>query len=98
MAQIKRSVAQSAERRSPKPQVGGSIPSWPARQVKRMRSIGRFLKDVRNELRKVAWPTRLETTQTTLIVMLMVLVSSLFLWGVDSIMLRIVRWLTGQKI
>ena len=26
-----RPVAQLAERRSPKPQVGGSIPSWPAR-------------------------------------------------------------------
>ena len=25
-----RPVAQLAERRSPKPQVGGSIPSWPA--------------------------------------------------------------------
>ncbi len=25
-----RSVAQLAEQRSPKPQVGGSIPSWPA--------------------------------------------------------------------
>ena len=27
-----RPVAQLAERRSPKPQVGGSIPSWPARK------------------------------------------------------------------
>ena len=27
---IYRPVAQLAERRSPKPQVGGSIPSWPA--------------------------------------------------------------------
>ena len=28
-----RPVAQLAERRSPKPQVGGSIPSWPANSV-----------------------------------------------------------------
>jgi hypothetical protein len=29
-SQLTRPVAQLAERRSPKPQVGGSIPSWPA--------------------------------------------------------------------
>ena len=28
-----RPVAQLAERRSPKPQVGGSIPSWPANRM-----------------------------------------------------------------
>src|SRR5580704_5337001 len=31
-----RPVAQLAERRSPKPQVGGSIPSWPANYLKYM--------------------------------------------------------------
>jgi hypothetical protein len=30
---VYRPVAQLAERRSPKPQVGGSIPSWPANQL-----------------------------------------------------------------
>jgi hypothetical protein len=28
-----RPVAQLAEQRSPKPQVGGSIPSWPAKVI-----------------------------------------------------------------
>lgn len=29
----KRPVAQLAERRSPKPKVGGSMPSWPAKII-----------------------------------------------------------------
>ncbi len=35
---MNRPVAQLAERRSPKPQVGGSIPSWPARHKVDMKS------------------------------------------------------------
>ncbi len=37
---INRPVAQLAERRSPKPQVGGSIPSWPAK-FERMNVVGK---------------------------------------------------------
>ena len=48
------------------------------------------------ETRKVVWPTRKETLQTTGIVFLFVLVMSLFLWGVDWILLSIVKKLIGQ--
>ena len=89
-----RPVAQLAEQRSPKPQVGGSSPSWPAR-LKKLQHLWRFLQETRGELRKVVWPTRRETVQTTLIVIVMALVSSLFLWGVDSMMLWIIKFLTG---
>ncbi len=36
------------------------------------------------ELRKVVWPTRQETNQTTLIVVAVVLVMSIILWLVDT--------------
>lgn len=36
------------------------------------------------ELRKVVWPTRQETNQTTLIVVVVVFVMSLILWMLDS--------------
>ncbi|MEJ2060751.1 MAG: preprotein translocase subunit SecE [Gammaproteobacteria bacterium] len=42
-----------------------------------------FLQDSRTEVRKVVWPTRTETTQTTLVVIGMVLVLGLFLWLLD---------------
>jgi len=45
-----------------------------------------FMKDSRLEVRKMVWPTRTETIQTTLMVMVIVLILSIFLWGVDSLL------------
>jgi preprotein translocase subunit SecE len=55
-----------------------------------------FLKDSRTEIRKVVWPTRAETMQTTLIVMLMVILVGIMLWIMDSFLLWAVKLLTGQ--
>ncbi|REH38624.1 protein translocase subunit secE/sec61 gamma [Paraperlucidibaca baekdonensis] len=44
-----------------------------------------LLRQAQVEVRKVVWPTRPETTQTTLIVLGVVLVMSLLLWGMDSL-------------
>jgi preprotein translocase subunit SecE len=54
-----------------------------------------FAQASRAELRKVVWPTREETVRTTLIVMAMVVVASLFLWGIDTLLLWAVAFLTG---
>lgn len=56
-----------------------------------------FARESRMELRKVFWPTRQETMQTTLVVGVMVVVLALFLWGVDSILMWLIGWLTGQR-
>ncbi len=39
----------------------------------------------RIELRKVVWPTKPETWQTTLIVLVVVVITSLILWAMDSL-------------
>ncbi|MBU2706562.1 preprotein translocase subunit SecE [Zooshikella marina] len=54
-----------------------------------------LLKDAKAEIRKVVWPTRQETTQTTLIVVAAVLLVGLFLWGLDSLLSWIVNSLIG---
>ena len=54
-----------------------------------------FIKESRTELRKIIWPTRPEPTQTTLIVIAMCVVVSLVLWGIDSIIVRLVAFLTN---
>ena len=59
------------------------------------RRFGSFAQASRAELRKVVWPTREETIRTTLIVMAMVVVASLFLWGIDTLLLWAVAFLTG---
>ena len=54
-----------------------------------------FLRDSRTELRKVVWPTRAETVQTSLAVILMVIVTATFLWLLDMFLFWVVRLLTG---
>ena len=43
-----------------------------------------LVKGSRTEIRKVVWPTRQETVQTTLIVVAFVILVALLLWGLDS--------------
>ncbi|AWB66716.1 preprotein translocase subunit SecE [Saccharobesus litoralis] len=57
-----------------------------------------FAKDSRTEVRKVVWPTRQETLQTTVIVIIATLIMSLILWGLDGIMVRVVAFLTGLEL
>ncbi len=45
-----------------------------------------LLRDAKVEVRKVVWPTRQETVQTTIIVVLVVLFMSLVLWGLDTLL------------
>ena len=54
-----------------------------------------FVQGSRAELRKVVWPTRAETTQTTLIVIAMVVIMGLLLWLFDILSFWLVRLVTG---
>jgi len=52
-----------------------------------------FLVDVRNEMKRVTWPSRREVYATTLVVILTSIFFGLYLWGIDMILNRIVSWL-----
>ena len=143
---VHRLVAQLVEWRSPKPQVGGSIPSWPANKLKNMKYLNKldtkncfilfgmfcitiivffcnylviklepikiilwivwfvlfcvagyftaygkfvceFFDESKIELKKVVWPSQQETMRTTMIVIVMVALTGLVLWAVDSLMI-----------
>ncbi len=45
-----------------------------------------FLGLSRTEVRKMVWPTRAETIQTTLIVFILVVILAIFLWFVDMLL------------
>ena len=47
------------------------------------RSIA-FARDARVEVRKVVWPTRQEALQTTLMVLIMVVIVAIMLWLIDK--------------
>ena len=51
--------------------------------TERGRSFAGFMQDARTEVRKMVWPTRIETLQTTLVVLVVVIILALFLWLVD---------------
>jgi len=48
-------------------------------------SFIKLLKEAQVEARRIVWPTKDETMQTTMIVCAVVVVMSLLLWGVDSL-------------
>ena len=56
---------------------------------------GEFIRQVRAETSKVVWPTRQETIQTGIMVMIMTAVLAVFFLGVDSFFNMIVRFLIG---
>ena len=45
----------------------------------------KLILESRTEIRRVIWPTRIETTQTTLIVIVAITIAGLILWGLDSL-------------
>ena len=55
-----------------------------------------FGREARAEVRKVVWPTRQETVQTTLMVVVAVIILGIFLWLIDMLLLNAVQILTGQ--
>ena len=56
---------------------------------------GEFLRQVRAETGKVAWPTRKETVTTSLMVLVMTSLLGIFFFGIDSLFSLIVRTLLG---
>jgi preprotein translocase subunit SecE len=59
-------------------------------------TIWKFIQGSRVELRKVVWPTREETIQTTLVVLLFALIGGVFFWLLDLFLLYVTSRITGQ--
>jgi preprotein translocase subunit SecE len=58
--------------------------------------LWKFIQGARVELRKVVWPTREETIQTTLVVLVFALIGGVFFWLLDLVLLFVTSKLTGQ--
>jgi preprotein translocase subunit SecE len=72
-----------------------AVAAFMALQTAKGKSFFVLAKEARAEIRKVVWPTRQETTQTTLIVVAVVLVMALLLWGLDSLLGWLVSLIVG---
>lgn len=54
-----------------------------------------FGREARMEVRKVVWPTRQETVQTTFMVIVAVIVIGIFLWLIDMVLAEAIQLITG---
>ncbi len=63
-------------------------------QTERGHNTWNLIKESRSEIRRVVWPSHQETTQTTLVVLALVLVFALILWALDSLL----SWLVSSAI
>lgn len=57
--------------------------------------VGKFVREVRQETSKVTWPSRKETTVTTIMVFIFVFIMALFFLGVDQVISWLVQWILG---
>jgi len=52
-----------------------------------------FLSEVRNELKRVTWPTQKEVYATTVVVILVSIFFGLYLFALDFGLLKLVQWI-----
>jgi preprotein translocase subunit SecE len=57
----------------------------------------KFLQEVRQEVGKVSWPSRQETLISTVMVLIMVALASLFFLATDQIISFLVQWLLSLR-
>jgi preprotein translocase subunit SecE len=68
---------------------GGGIGGW-------WDNSRNFLTEVRNEMRRVTWPSRKEVYATTVVVILTSAFFGLYLWGLDLALNAAVTWVFRQ--
>ncbi|MCX8084908.1 MAG: preprotein translocase subunit SecE [Calditerrivibrio sp.] len=54
-----------------------------------------FIKEVKEELKKVVWPSKNETIGTTTVVIIFVILMALFLGVVDVALSKIIEFIVG---
>jgi preprotein translocase subunit SecE len=52
-----------------------------------------FLAEVRNELKRVTWPSKKEVYATTVVVILTSIFFGVYLWGIDLVLNGVVGWI-----
>ncbi len=59
----------------------------------RLERLRLFLSEVRNELKRVTWPSRKEVYATTIVVILTSLFFGIYLWVLDLSFSNVVQWI-----
>tara|TARA_B100001121_G_scaffold287080_1_gene284096 strand:+ start:310 stop:573 length:264 start_codon:yes stop_codon:yes gene_type:complete len=73
------------ERRSPKPEAVGSIPSAPAK-IMIMKNPLKFFQEVKQEAFRITWPTKKDTMMGALMVFALSSIAAIFFLLLDQIL------------
>lgn len=57
--------------------------------------ISRSLRDMRGELKKVVWPSKKQILNNTLVVLAAILISAVFIGGLDAVLGAVIRTALG---
>jgi len=76
---------------------GGVVAVLIALQTEVGRLSWSYIRGSRTELRRVVWPTRKETVQTTLMVIMVVLILAMFIWAMDIVLSWGVQNIAGRS-
>ena len=76
------------ERRADRAAAVSASPADSAPLARERTSPRQFLREVRSELRKVAWPSRREVAVYTVTVLVVTAVLTLIVWGMDDVLRR----------
>ncbi len=55
----------------------------------------KFIREVRQEIGKVTWPTRKETMVSTAMVLILALIAAIFFLAVDAFFGTVISWILG---
>ena len=72
------------------PETSRDVEPAPSGRIERVRV---FLKQVRDELKRVTWPSRREVRATTIVVIVTSILMGLYLWGTDLLLDRFMIWI-----
>jgi preprotein translocase subunit SecE len=78
-----------------KQRMGGEAPEQPVLPQRRKRDPRQFLREIRSELRKVAWPSRKELMSYTIVVLVSVSLITAYIFGLDQLFGQFVFWIFG---
>ena len=53
--------------------------------------IGKWFREMRSELKKVMWPTSAQLTKNSLVSVVVMLASSIVIWGFDTLATKLVQ-------
>ena len=63
--------------------------------VSKIKNLINFVKEAKEELRKVTWPDRDEVTSFTIVVVITVIIISIFLWFIDTALMKLIKVVMG---